>query len=106
MDTKISKTVGLIARLRYFVPFRILKNVYQSLIVPYLTYGLVVWGNARKTYLNKILALQKRCIRLMYFVDRNEHAVPLFINANILSLNFLYCKSECNLMHDFLAERI
>jgi hypothetical protein len=32
----------------------------------------------------------------MYFADRNEHAVPLFIDANIFSLNSLYCKSVCN----------
>ena len=32
--TKISKTVGLIAKLRHFVPFLTLLNVYQSLIMP------------------------------------------------------------------------
>ena len=41
VTTKISKTVGLIAKLRHFVPCRILINIYQSLIAPYLTYGLL-----------------------------------------------------------------
>ena len=44
--TKISKTVGLIAKLRHYVPWKILLN-------PYLTYGLPAWGQARKKYLNK-----------------------------------------------------
>ena len=37
---KISKNVGLIAKLRYYVPRKILLNFYKSLIQPYLTYGL------------------------------------------------------------------
>ena len=34
--TKISKNVGLIAKLRYYVPRKILLNFYKSLIQPYL----------------------------------------------------------------------
>ena len=32
---KISKTVGLVAKLRHYVPLRTLLDIYQSLIVPY-----------------------------------------------------------------------
>ena len=39
--TKVSKTIGLIARLRHTVPTCTLLNIYQSLIVPYITYGLI-----------------------------------------------------------------
>ena len=98
--TKISKTVGLIAKLRHLVPRRILLNIYQSLIHPYLTYGLASWGQSSKTYLNKILILQKRALRMIYFADRRDHAIPLFIDANILPLTFLYYESVSNLMHD------
>ena len=52
--TKISKTIGMIAKLRHFVPSFVLTNIYKSLILPYLTYGIIAWGNASKRYLNKI----------------------------------------------------
>ena len=39
--TKISKTIGMIAKLRHFVPSSVLINIYKSLVLPYLTYGLV-----------------------------------------------------------------
>ena len=42
--TKISKNVGLIAKLRHSVPRPILLNIYKSLVHPYLTYGLAAWG--------------------------------------------------------------
>ena len=98
--TKISKTIGLISKLRHFLPYRVLINIYQSLINPYLTYGLIAWGNASKTYINKILFLQKRALRLIYFTERNEHTIPLFIDSKTLPLNFLYYESVCRLMYD------
>ena len=72
--------------------------MYQSLINPYLTYGLTTWGNASKAYINKIPFLQKRDLRLIYFTDRNENAIPL--SSKNLPLNFIYYKSVCNLMYD------
>ena len=40
---KISKTVGFIAKLRHFLPLHTLLHIYQSLISPYITYGLSLW---------------------------------------------------------------
>ena len=79
--TKISKTIGIITKLRHFVPSSVLLNIYTSLITPYITYGLITWGTASKTYLHKILLLQKRVLRLIYFVDKKDHAIPLFVKA-------------------------
>ena len=76
----------MIVKLRHFAPSSVLTNIYKSLILPYLTYGLVAWGNASKNYLNKIVVLQKRVLRLIYFVDRKERAIPLFVNAKILNI--------------------
>ena len=67
---------------------------------PYITYGLSVWGQACKSYLNNILILQKRALRFMYFAKKNEHTIPLFINAKLLPLNFLYYKTLSELMND------
>ena len=64
---KISRTVCVVARLRHFVPRTTLLNIYQSLILPYLTYGLAAWSQATKTHLQKLPVLQKRVLRLMYF---------------------------------------
>ena len=91
--TKISKNVGLIAKLRHSVPRPILLNIYKSLVHPYQTYGLAAWGQACKTYLNKFLILQKRALRLLYFTDWHEHAIPLFLEANVLPITFLYYES-------------
>ena len=57
---------------------------------------LAVWGQACKTYLNKILILQKRTLRFLYFADWHDHAIPLFLEANVLP----YYESVSALMLD------
>ena len=37
---------------------------------------------------------------MIYFVHSRAHAIPLFIDANVLPLAFLYFESVSNLMHD------
>ena len=97
---KISKTVGMIAKLRHFLPRKILIQIYNSLIGPYISYAISVWGSADKCHLNKILILQKRALRFIYFAEWKEHAIPFFLNADILPVNFLYYENVCSLMHD------
>ena len=77
---KISRIIGVIARLRHLVPFTTLLSIYRSLILPYQSYGLAAWGQAAtcKSHLQIILVLQKRVLRLMYFSEPRAHAVPLF----------------------------
>ena len=58
--SKISRTIGIIARLRHFIPLSTLLTIYRSLVAPYLTYGIIAWGQAAKSNLRKILILQKR----------------------------------------------
>ena len=96
----VIKNVGLIAKLRHSVPQPILLNICKSLIHLYLTYGLAAWGQACKNCLNKILILQKRALRLLYFADWRDHAIPLFLKANVLPTTFLYYESVSSLMHD------
>ena len=80
---KISKNVWLLAKLRHSVPRPILLNIFKSLIHSYLTYGLAAWCQACKTYLNKILILQKRDLRLLYFTDWHVHPNPIFLETKV-----------------------
>ena len=97
---KISQTVGLICKLRHFLPRHTLLTIYRSLVTPYLTYGLMAWGQAYKSHLEKLLKLQKRALRFIYFSERNQHAIPLFIDAGVLPLTFLHYDLLANLMFE------
>ena len=100
ISTKISKGIGIIARLRHLVPRATLLNIYRSLIEPYISYGLVAWGQAANAHLNKLVILQKRVLRLMYFTDYTSHSAPLFACSGILPIKMLYFKLVASLLHD------
>ena len=90
ITSKISKTIGVIARLRHFVPTSTLLTFYRSLLSPYLLYGLTVWGQAPQIYLNQILVVQKRALRLTYFAPYGSSTVSLFVSSGSLPISLLY----------------
>ena len=83
ISTKISKSLGILARLRYFVLSSTLLNIYRSLVEPYLPYGI-----------EKILILQQRALRLIHLKPFRFHA-----GSNCL-MSFLYFKTICLIVHD------
>ena len=66
----------------------------------YNSYGLVAWGQAAKTHLEKLLTLQKRAVRLINFAPFRSHAVPYFLHSNIMPITMLYFKLSSMLMFD------
>ena len=100
ISQKISRTVGIIAKLRHYVPRGTLLNIMKSFIDPYITYGICSWGQCAKKNLNRLLILQKRALRLINFSKSREHAVPFFIQARTLPLSFLYFERMCIMLHD------
>ena len=41
----VSRNIGVINKLKYSVPTRILYSLYCTLISPYLSYAILIWGN-------------------------------------------------------------
>ena len=108
ITTKISKTIGLISKRRYSILRHILLYIYHTLIHLHLNYGIAAWGQTSKTYLNKILILQKKVtLRMMYFTYIREHAIPLYylFDADILPGSFMYYKTVASLMHDINSNK-
>ena len=92
----------MLSELRHFLPSSLLVNIYNALITPYLTYGLISWGDACtcKTYLDKIPNPSKTYGTLNIFCKQTRSCHSLFVNVYVLPLNFLYYESVLNLRHD------
>ena len=99
---KISRIVGVISKLRHCLPTRVLLTMYRSMIHPSLLYGISIWGQASKLLINKLLVLQKRALRSIFFKKITECAIPLFIENNILPVTLLYLESISHLMFDVI----
>ena len=90
---KISKSVGIMYRFRFFLSSNTKISLYHTLIYPYLTYCTTVWFSTYITNLNRIFLLQKRAVRAMTNSNHPAPSAPLFAQSNILDifkLNSLY----------------
>lgn len=76
----------MLTKLKHFVPENILYSLYCTLVMPYINYGVLIWGNTCKKYLDKILKLQKWAIRTISNSYYRSHARPLFSKFNILDV--------------------
>ena len=73
-------------KLRHFVINDILIQWFYSLVYPFLTYGLIVWGNTYATTLNAVVVLQKNAVLIIIYSNRHAHSSPLFSHLGLIKL--------------------
>ena len=47
---KVAKSIGIIKRVRNFLPTDSLNTLYNTLVLPYLNYCNIIWANSKTTY--------------------------------------------------------
>ena len=62
---RISKAVGIMFKLKQYMPRKALQALYYSLIHSHLLYGLPVWGSIYPFYLKKLITLQNKAEKLI-----------------------------------------
>ena len=95
VNKKISRTVGLMSKLRYLMNQKTLIMLYYALIYPFLSYGVTVWGNGSKTCIESLLKTQNRAVRI---ISNNDRMDEQFIkpSANPLLHQHNQCLREEN----------
>ena len=78
IKTKLSRSSGLLAKLRYHVKTELLRTVYFAILDSVLRYAVQVWGQHRNQAIKEIENLQEKAITIMSFQGRNDPANPLF----------------------------
>ena len=87
--SKISRSTGVLYKLKNILPRNILMKIYNSTILPHLNYCNVIWGNTYKTKLDKIYKLQKRIARLITNSSYLSPSMPLFLKLKIIPVSYL-----------------
>ena len=90
----IAKNVGILHRLKNLAPSSILKTLYNTIILPHISYGAIAWGNTCKTEIKRMYILQKKAVRAANKSKYNAHTSPLFTMMNTLTLDDIY-KAQC-----------
>ena len=90
ISKKIARGIGILWKLCPNVNQSILKNLYYTFIYPYITYCIHAWGNACKCYLKKIVALQKKIVRIIAYAKYNSTTKHLYEELKFLPFEHLH----------------
>ena len=83
---RLSKGIGILAKIRHYVPSTVLRSLYFTFINSHTDYNLLNWGTAPKSNLDKISSKLRKAIRIINFKQHDEPATPLFKKLSILPL--------------------
>ena len=90
ISSKLSKNLGVLNKVKCFLPSNILLSLYHSLIQPYLNYGIEAYFNSYRSHLNKLFVLQKNSIRAINKLPYLAHTSVYFHSNKILKIDDLH----------------
>ena len=92
--TRIARNNGIIPKLRHYLTLLQMKQIYCSLIYPYISYAILAWRSAYKTHIDKIETKQNHSARLIFFAttygEHKESALPLLNLLDVLTVHNVY----------------
>ena len=62
---KISRSIGILYKLRPYVEIKTLCNLYFALVHSHFCYGMTAWGSVAASNLNRVICLQRRAVKLI-----------------------------------------
>jgi len=83
VKNKLSSGLYLLNSAKNILRTEHLKMLYYTLLHPYLTYGIVLWGSTLASLLHPITVNQNKAMRCISKAKYNAHALPLYKNLNI-----------------------
>jgi len=103
----IKKLQPTIRQLNYagkIVPEKTRTQLYYSHAYPFLIGNIAIWGSElySKTYLQSLIRIQKRLIRIIKQVPSKAHTKPLMKDMNMLTIPNLYIQTVCREIHSHL----
>ena len=104
--TKISKTIGILNRLRNTLPENILKTIYNSLINPYLHYCILSWGPNNESQTDRLFKLQKKAVRLITCSRFYAHTENLFKKLKILKIQDIFVLQQLKFYQKFIKNEL
>ena len=102
VSTKLAKNIGILARVSYLLPSRIIHSPYYSLVYPYLTYCNIAWASNYPSRLNRLSVLQRRAVRIMAGKSLIANTAEGYSSSRILNIAQINKLQICEFMYRFV----
>ena len=88
LTKKLSHSIGLLSKIRHYVPKHLLRTLCYSLFNSHLIYAREIWGQNQTNHLfKKVLLLQEKAIRIINFQPQTSASNNLFKENRILKIS-------------------
>ena len=87
--SKIVPIIYALKRVRNFIDEKTAWAIYNAYILPHLTYLSAIWAAAARSFLNPLIRLQNKCIKIIKKLHYLHPSIDLY-SENVLSVKMLY----------------
>ena len=98
--TKVSMNVGVMSRLKWFLPKHILATLYKCFVHHYFNYNALLLPDG--AHLHQVVincfCYRKKAIRIIHGAGYLEHTSPLFATSSILKFGDIHSLNVANFM--------
>ncbi len=102
ISNTISQCMGILNRLKRFLPIETKILIYNSLVVSHLNCGLLIWGFKCE----KITKLQKNIVRILSLSTYNAHTEPLFKQLKLLKIIDIFKLRELKFYYKYKNNKL
>ena len=91
LSKKVARTCGIVFKIRCLLSTSTLILLYNTLFLPFLQYGSIVWGQTFASYLEPLVLIQKKVVRAI----AHQHPFPILCQssrASKLSSSMIFFK--------------
>ena len=81
-----TRTLGVMNKLKHFLPTYTLRTMHNSLILPHLNFSILSWG----LHSGRLPKLQKRAVRSITLNKYNAHTEPILKSLGLLKVNDIF----------------
>ena len=101
-SNKISRTIGVLNKIKHILPQHIKVIIYNTLVLPHLNYCITAWG----FHSSRVITLQKKAVRIITCNKYNAHTDPLFKKTHLLKFTDLLRIRELKLYYKLIHKQL
>ncbi len=102
ISNKISKSIGILNKLKHFIPIKIKILIYNSLILSYLNYCILAQGYQ----CNRLIKLHKKTVRIVSLSKFNQHTKPILKELKLLKIKGILQLQELKLFYKYKKNKL
>ena len=103
---KLSRSVGMLAKMRHFVSKEVLRNLYFGIFFSLMNYGAQIWGQYSNSHVKRISKINDKAIRTLCFAHYQENASKYYKELNILKFQDTIMLNNFVYIHDHFSHRL